>query len=317
MRISFRRIGAAILNDWGLKLLALALAVLAFFVIQGKTGIEIPYEIPLEVKFEEPGIAILEQEIRVVRVTFRGSQEDLRRLDQQTLKAVVWLKVGLAVGSEDVRILPGNIEGVGTGVRVVAIQPESVSLTFDREAKVMMAVAKPRTIGTPLSGQVELEYEPQTVTIRGPMRRLQGQTTLAVEPVDVDGRVASFSKKVKVLPPSDAWVSEIEPPTILVRVNIVTESVIRHWTNVAVMAMAPVGMESRLRLEPSGVNLSLEGGAEDVEGLADENIMVFVNLCGVEPSGAYELPVQVHLPAGIDVSAIIDPETIKAAFDQR
>jgi len=317
VRISFRRIGAAILNDWGLKLLALALAVLAFFVIQGKTGIEIPYEIPLEVKFEEPGIAILEQEIRVVRVTFRGSQEDLRRLDQQTLKAVVWLKAGLAVGSEDVRILPGNIEGVGTGVRVVAIQPESVSLTFDREAKVMMAVAKPRTIGTPLSGQVELEYEPQTVTIRGPMRRLQGQTTLAVEPVDVDGRVASFSKKVKVLPPSDAWVSEIEPPTILVRVNIVTESVIRHWTNVAVMAMAPVGMESRLRLEPSGVNLSLEGGAEDVEGLADENIMVFVNLCGVEPSGAYELPVQVHLPAGIDVSAIIDPETIKAAFDQR
>jgi len=317
VRISFRRIGAAILNDWGLKLLALALAVLAFFVIQGKTGIEIPYEIPLEVKFEEPGIAILEQEIRVVRVTFRGSQEDLRRLDQQTLKAVVWLKAGLAVGSEDVRILPGNIEGVGTGVRVVAIQPESVSLTFDREAKVMMAVAKPRTIGTPLSGQVELEYEPQTVTIRGPMRRLQGQTTLAVEPVDVDGRVASFSKKVKVLPPSDAWVSEIEPPTILVRVNIVTESVIRHWTNVAVMAMAPVGMESRLRLEPSGVNLSLEGGAEDVEGLADENIMVFVNLCGVEPSGAYELPVQVHLPAGIDVSAIIDPETIKVAFDQK
>jgi len=55
-----------------------------------------------------------------------------------------------------------------TGVR---LEPRVVRLTFDREIETTFAAAKPQTVGTPLMGRVEVEYEPAGVRIRWPKRR--------------------------------------------------------------------------------------------------------------------------------------------------
>jgi len=72
-----------------------------------------------------------------------------------------------------------------TGVRM---EPRVVRLTFDREIETTFAVAKPQTVGTPLMGRVEVEYEPAEVRIRGPKRRLEdllryGNGCVSTEPV--------------------------------------------------------------------------------------------------------------------------------------
>jgi len=314
VRDSIRRIGEFFLNNWGMKILALLLAALSFFGIRGKTGVEIPYDIPLEVKFGEKGIAILELETRTARVTFQGSQEDLRRIEQRDLKAVIRPEAQSIAGAEQVQIKPGNIVGVPAGVRVGRIEPESVSLIFDREAEIEVAVAEPRTIGVPLIGRAQLEYEPRTVTLRGPKRRIEDQHILATEPVDVSGRMVSFSKQVRVLPPSDTWVPDIEPAEITVRVNIVTESITREWTNVMIMAVAPPGHRPAVSFDPPHVAVSLHGRSEILESLTGDAVTVFVDYHELDPSRSYELPVQVHLPAGIDVRAKVEPDTVTIVF---
>ena len=63
------------------------------------------------------------------------------------------------------------------------------------------------------------------------------------------------------------------------------------------------------------VGLFLEGGTEELESLTDGAITVFVDITGVEARGSYVLPVLVHLPPGIDVSASVDPETVDVIFE--
>ncbi|MBN2302245.1 MAG: YbbR-like domain-containing protein, partial [Lentisphaerae bacterium] len=210
MATRWRQLSEPLLNNWKLKVLAFVLALMSFFAIQNEISFEAPYSIPIVVLVDQPGIAILDQNPMTADVTFRGSEEDLRRLDQRQIKAMVRLKVTYPSGSESVRIGPQNIEGI-SGVRVVNVQPSTVTLTFDHEEEKKVAVTRPTIIGTPFVGKVEIDCEPQTVTIRGPKLRLAEVNSVSTEPVDVEGRVESFSKQLRVLSPSDTWISHIKP----------------------------------------------------------------------------------------------------------
>ena len=308
----FKRIRRIFRNNVGLKFLALVLATLTFYAIRGTTGYEVPYVIPLEVEVEK-GIAILDQDPMSVEVTFRGSQEDLRRLDQKQLKAVVRPKASSPAGSEAVVIRGRDVQGA-SGVRVVKIKPAVLQLKYDREIQKTVKVAKPKTIGTPLIGRAEIDYEPRTVLIRGPKRMLEDrQIVVETQPVDVDGRVESFSKQVRLLSPGgDMWVSQIEPAEVTVKVSIVTETVSREWTNVTVLAVLDHGGLTNMVFDPPAVDVSLHGRAEVVNGVRDDSVKVFVDCVGLRLSPAgKEMPVNVHLPPGVDVTATLDPERVR------
>lgn len=298
-------------EDGLIKLSALLLAVLSFYAIQGAISFEVSYDIPLDVKVEK-GIAILAQDTRTVHVTFRGAQEDIRLLDQTQIRAVARPRVGNAAGLR-VPVGPRDIEGI-SGVRVVGVRPGSVNLTFDHEVEKKVAVAKPKTIGSPLIGKARIEYEPRFVTIRGPKQRLNDINVIDVEPIDVDGRVESFSKRVRALSPADTWISQIAPSEISVNVAIVTESAAREWTNITVLAVVQPGRPADVRFEPEKVNVSLQGMPETLENIADEAIKVFVDCSGLNDEATYELPARVHLPAGMDVAATVVPSVVKVVI---
>ena len=314
MPLDTARIRRALVSNWSLKLLALLLAGLTFQTIRAAISFEVVYEVPIEFEAEK-GIAVLEQDARIAEVTFQGSREDVRRLDQQLIKAVVRPKATDPKGSEIVQITDRNIEGIkGTGVRVVKVWPSLVRLTFDREDQKTVAVLKPRTVGKPLVGKAEVNFEPAFVTLRGPRRRLQDKTFVVTEPVDVDGRVESFAKRVKLLSPGDSWVSEIDPAEVTVNVTIVTESAEREWTNAPVLSVTRPGTEAVVRFEPPEVHVRLHGRTEQMEGVTWDSARVFVDCTDIEATGTYELPVKVYLPPATDLNVSTDPETVKVHF---
>lgn len=302
----------AILNNWALKVLALILAIISYQSIKDTISFEVPLEIPVEVIVEK-GIAILDQNPRSVEVTFQGSREDLRQLSHGQIKAVLNPKATNPAGSELVTIKGKDIVGA-SGVRVINIRPKEVLLTFDREAEKKAAVAKPKVKGVPLAGKVELDYEPKVVTIRGPKRRLDEKSILDTEPVDVDGRVQSFVKKVRILPPADAMVSKIDPAEVEVKVNIVTDTVSLSWTNIPVTAMTMPGAECVVTVEPSFVNIQLHGRKDLISGIKDDALTAFVDCMNMAPGSSKELPVNVYLPFGPDLTAIVDPEKVKVSI---
>lgn len=310
MKHRIQRIKRFFSNNAGMKALALVLAALSFYAIRGITGFEIRYDVPLEVIVEE-GVAVLEKETRIVEVTFRGSPEDLRRLEQKQIKALVKPKTVALSGSESVPITARDIKGV-SGVTVVKIKPSAVVLTFDREAQKVVHVVKPQTTGTPLVGNAEVEYEPQEVTLRGPRLRLQGLETVSTEPIDVDGRVESFTRTIRVLSPSDKWVSEMEPDEITVYVKIVTEMVSHSWTNVPVLAATEPGTGMSVRFVPPSVTVTLAGRPEVIAGVRSNKLCAFVTCMESDLSTTNMLPVSVHIPPGSEVTAAIEPEKVRA-----
>ncbi len=298
-------------RNWTLKIVALLLGAASYLAIRGATGFEVLYRVPVEV-LVEPGIAILDQDNRSVDVTFRGSQEDLRRLDQRQLKVVIKPRATDAAGSENVRLDPRNVEG-RQGMAVAGIWPAAVKLTFDHEARKTVAVLKPVTVGSPFTGHVELDYTPKTATLTGPGRRLSGVDTLVTEPVDVDGRVASFSKRLRVLPPSDTWASQVEPPEITVQVRIVTDTVSREWKPVPVSLITEAGQLSSFRVEPSTVTVIGTGKPEVVEKIEIEVMRSFVDCRKLSPGLSYEIPVEIVCPSAESVRFEVRPATIKVS----
>ena len=303
-----------VMNNWKLKLLAVILAVLVVYEIREATSFEVPYDIPIKAEVGE-GIAILDQP-KTIRVLFRGSQEDLRRLSQNEIMIVIKPKATDPAGSERIAIKSSDIQGA-PGVRVVKMEPRVVTISFDREIEKNLAIAKPQIIGTPLIGKVELDYQPRTVKIRGSNLRLQNKEEIGTEPVDVDGRVESFSKTVRVLPPRDTQVSTIEPAEITVNVNIVTESITREWTSVKVCGIVAPGFNDKICFTPANVNVTLKGSLEEIDNIASNPVVAFVDCSGLVSGVVTTLPVQVHIPADMDIRAAVEPQAVKVEIGGR
>lgn len=300
-----------ILNNWTLKVLALILAAITYQSIKDAISFEVPFEIPVVVEVEK-GVAILDQNPREVEITFQGSREDLRQLSHGQIKVVMTPKT-TSSGSEVITISPHDVQGA-SGVRVVNIRPKEVSLTFDLESEKKVSVTKPKVRGKPLIGKVEIDYEPKTVTIRGPRRRLDEKNFLDTEPVDVDGRVQSFTKRVKILPPADAMVTRIEPAEVEVKVSIVTDTVSRDWTNITVTAMTRPGTGNDITIEPPTVDVQLHGREDLIKGIQDEAMTAFVECTQLQPGSTEDLKVNVYIPFGLDLSATVSPETVRVTM---
>lgn len=311
----FRFIKSVFVKNWSLKVLALLLGMLSFYAVRGAISFEVPYTVPIEVQMG-PGMAVLDKSITSVEVTFGGSQDDLRRLDQTQIKAVVKPRETNPGGSEMVTIRPRNIVGNGK-VRVLSIRPGTLRLLYDREATRDVLVLKPQTTGVPLIGRAEVDHEPKAVKLRGPKRRLAHISAVSCEPVDVDGRVESFTRKVAVRSPGDAWVYEIEPREITVTVTIVTERISRTVTNLPVLTVTQPGASASIEVAPRMVDVDLMGRSEALEGIPRDAVRVYVNCVDLEAGASYELPVGVYLPPEIDVSTVVKPATVKVRLREQ
>lgn len=310
-----KRTVAVFINNWHLKLLAVLLAIFAYHAIMAATSYEVLYDLPVKVELDEqrsPDVAILDQDAKSVKVTFRGSQEDLRRLDQSELKIVVHPKADDR--KEWISLTANHVEGA-RGVTPVQFIPATIMLAFGRQAEKEVTVLAPVAVGTPLAGHVELDYHPKTVRLRGPIERLKDRNAVATEAVDVDGRVASFTRLVKVLAPNDIWVSRITPSEVTVNVKIVTESVDRKWEKLSIQVLLDAQSPSgAVRLEPKEASVSVSGRAQLVEKIPQDAVSVYVDVRGLQP-GRYELPTRVILPAGLDVRQTAEPAVIKVDIE--
>ena len=304
-------------NNWGLKLLAIILAMICFQAVREVTSQTVRYDVDLHVNVE-PGVAVHSQDPQTVQVMFRGSEEDLRRLEREKLTITITPKEINYEGIEErVPILPKNVQSV-PGVRVIKMEPAFARLQFDREIESPMRIAPPRIIGSPAVGKAEITYEPEAVVIRGPKRRMEDRKFVEVytEPIDVSGRVRSFTKWIRVIPPRE-WVSQVDPAEISVKVKLVTESVSKVFTNMTIAAFTKTGDNKDIFFEPSRVNVALHGRTEVLDGIAASSVRVFVDCIDLTVPATYELPVNIHLTPGTNARYDVEPKTVKVIIKER
>ncbi|MDA0990494.1 MAG: CdaR family protein [Verrucomicrobia bacterium] len=96
--------------------------------------------------------------------------------------------------------------------------------------------------------------------------------------------------------------------------NIVRASARREWKGLKVLAIQEAGGMGDVYVTPARVDVTVEGRAEVVENLAEQDVRIFVDCIGLNADAAYELPVQVHLPVYNDVTVKVIPKTVAVTF---
>ena len=305
-----------LLHNLGIKILALLAAVASWLAIQEAISFEVVLsDIPLEIRVEQ-GWAVLHQSEHTVRVTFRGSQDDIRQMDPKQIKAVVDLRTNAIAGSGEIGVSLSAIEAP-RNVRPIRVEPSRVQVSLDREQEKKVPVQS-RAVGKPFSGEVEaLICDPAFVTLRGPAQHLQQTEWVYTESVDVEGRVESFTKRCRVLMPSDTWTPVIEPPEVQVNVIISERKETAEWDNVPVSVIAKPQALWSIEVLPPRVRVVLTGSPEMLEDLQAVAPKAFVECFELDPSLTYDLPVQVLLPLGKTVSAAVEPHTVRVVMSKR
>ena len=295
-------------KNLGLKGLALLLAIVTFYAIREATSSEVSYDIPLEIEVK-PGVAILDKEVETIHVTFRGAKDDLSKLDQKQLKIEVKPRATTVSGPQQVKITPRSIAGA-RGVTIASIKPSDVIITFDHEVQKSVTISPPVIQGSPLVGRAELEYSPKVAMISGSHQRLSDLESVTTEPVDVDGRVESFNKTIRILIPGGKGIIKVEPKEVLVKVNIIAEVVSVTKTNIPVFAITEPGTYSATQFDPPTVTVTLEGNAEIIDKLDFGKVRVFANCQNLNVDSTNAIPLNVHLPINKDISIKLEPDSV-------
>lgn len=296
------------------KLAALVVAVIVFYAVRGTISHTSTLTVPVEVA-KQPGWAVLSAEPFSVRVTVRGAFSDLQQLAARDVSLLLQPRADATEGATTVRVRARDLHGLPHGVRVVGLEPEHVTLRFDREIELPLPVADPPVEGKPLRGRVELDYAPHVVTVRGARRPLEeleaGDFHLQTEPINVEGCVQGFTKTVRVVTPGGAWQADVTPREIAVKVNIITERSTREMRDVPVSVAAVPGRRGQWQVVPSNVTVRLTGRAEMVQSVLPDAVVAWADgrRVGLEETEA--VPVQVHLPPGTTVDAAeVEPPTV-------
>jgi YbbR domain-containing protein len=210
------------LEDWGLKLLALAITVVLWLAVTGQnkpvtlrvTGVQLNFLRPdgLEISNEPPG---------TVDVILTGSKDKLDRIGPRDLIANVDLSDQKA-GERIIKLTLDRVKmDLQEDVKIQGFHPGTVPIRLEPIVETSLEVE------VKFEGKLPEGYEitgvnvnPAKIRVRGPADRINGLRKAITETVWLDGRKESFSLSHVEINIPDAKI-DILDPAVDIRVDVV------------------------------------------------------------------------------------------------
>ena len=291
-------------HDLGLKLLALALAVVFWLQVAGQPVVERGIDVPLGFENVPDFLYVGSDLPESVRVRVRGAANIVNGLQPGDVVAAIDL-AGARPGRRRLFDMFAGRVRVPFGVEVTQVFPTTVAVALESAGEPKAVTVVPDIQGRPAEGFAvgRISTTPATVQVIGPESRLFGLTEALTEPVVIDGTSDRVQATVTV-GVADSMVRLQAPGAAQVTVEIVRAPAERVLRAVPVQADGAVRAAS---IEPDSITVGVRGPRDRVEALDDTGIGAFVDLAGLQP-GRYTLPVTVVV-AGIGVTRI-DPSRV-------
>jgi YbbR domain-containing protein len=271
-RVVRRWLREFLLEDWGLKLLALVITLVLWFAVTGQRapstlqlrGVALEYLRPAELEIgNEP--------LDEVDITLEGGKSRLEEINARNLVARVDISQ-LRPGERILRLSRENVSmDLPEGVRIVRIEPQSVALKVERSVERELEV-EARLEGTPAEGyEVRgVQITPPRVKVRGPESRVGALDKAFTETIPLDGQRETLNAPQVAVDVSDRSVVALDA-AVAVRVEIAETQAERRIANVAVRAAA-AGAEVR----PQTLTAVVAGPRSIVERLRPEDLTVVI-----------------------------------------
>jgi YbbR domain-containing protein len=273
-------------DNLALKAASIGLAALLWYVIAGEKTSEMGLTVPVELQNFPQDLELTGEPVNAVEVRLRASPGIIQRIGPGDVSARVDL-AGVGEGEHIVHLGAEAIR-VPFGVRVVRVNPATISLNFERTLQKTVPV-RPRLTGRPASGfeVAEVSSQPPEVRLAGPKSRVQEVESAFTEPVSVEGARAAVSDEVNI---------GLEDPLLHVlgsaRVTVIAQ--VREATETRVLE----GVEVALRggagaVQPAKVDVTLAGPASVLQRVDASQVRAWADVA--QARGGRSAPVTVEL----------------------
>ncbi len=195
-------------ENWGIKLISLALAVSLWLFATSKGKMEVSLTVPLELQNIPAGMAVVGDVVRYLEVRIQGPERLMRDIGSGK-KVVCLLDLGLTrTGDNRLRISPDDIRRP-SGIAVTHLTPYEINVTLEPILRRTVRL-RPVLHGAPAAGYriIEVSTNPARVTAEGPAGVMRGLSELRTMPIDVQGaqdtitiepRIDTEGKPIKLL----------------------------------------------------------------------------------------------------------------------
>jgi len=298
----FHRLRHTRIENKGLKLLSLLLAILLFVVSQQPITDMRMVGVPIEYRGVSPGVEISGDVEQTVSVRLKGQRNIVRSLVPNQLLVIADLSN--KEPGERVVQLKADESFLPDNVTVEQIEPASIRI------KLEPTVTKRVKVETQFSGQVaegwevyRVKLDPDEVEIEGPQLPVNKIDRVLTETVNMDGRKADFQTSIEVEVPHDSLRVKTPGP-IKLSVGIGEKRMLRRFANIPVRWLDKNANEHLLT---KTVEVEVFGPKSAVEALRSDDLRVEVKTTGLPPNANNVTP-QIQLPANLEVRNIIPRE---------
>jgi YbbR domain-containing protein len=302
-RSFFGRIGQALEQDTGLRLISLALAIgLWIFVNAGQHGAIETFQVPVSYRDLPLGYVLTSPHPDFIKIQVSGPRTLLSIIDPTHLTLRLDL-TGVGIGQASFKIGPDSF-AVPRHTEVTSVLPSQIVLEIDkivsRDVPVHLVLS-----GTPGEGYkiATAEVAPTTVAIRGASRAIARIEEIDTEPISVAGITSELSRDLDLLAPDST--ARLQADEVTAKITLAQVVTHREFRNVSVSVR---DTDSKFRIDPRRVNLDLSGPLLMLQKIDLKNA-AYVEAAGLGP-GLYSVPVQINLPDGI-VLVRQAPEKVK------
>lgn len=283
-------------DQFGTKLISVAIAIVLWFVVLGSRNVEETKEVPIEIMTSSDLVA---SNAVVDRVAFRlsGPKAFLRAVLDRREEPIRVNLTGAKAGLVTYRFFSDNIR-LPIGVKVQSIQPTAILVKLEpvkrKEVPVRLELR-----GVPPEGYrlTRAEISPNRVNIRGPESKVDALQELVALPVDLNTLRGEMAKDANF----DLSRFQIALDGEVPRVEVVVEPVSANYKikNLEVRAVGGRG-----RIEPAVATLLVRATQADLGRLDRARVSLIVDLAG-KGKGKHTLPIKVSLPEGIGLVKVV------------
>ncbi len=258
------------LEDWSLKLLSLAIAIVLWMLVTGQNQ-PVTAHLNVQLNFiRPPSLEISNDPPRTVDVMLTGSRNKLDDLTSLDLVATVDISDQRA-GERVLRLADRAQISLPQGIKVDGYQPSAIPIRLEEIVDRQVTIT-PKLEGQPADGfEVYGVYlNKGSVTVHGPASRVNALQKVLTESIWLDGHKESFTASNVAIDVPDPKL-DLREPVVNVNVEIGERRVEKTFAGVSVSS-ADGG-----KVQPATTTATVLGVASLVNSLKPEEVKIVLN----------------------------------------